>query len=650
MKFLRLCLVLFLLGCSEARPPETVEICELTGSPYQRGFQHGKRFSHKIQSIYTTLLENSLLPFLNREQKDIASFLSEYQKPLYDDGRFSYEMLLQSGRHLEEQLEQEYPEYVEEMRGIADGSGVDYDKILILNTFVDTMLAFRSITFFIRQIQAPFIVSVEILADGMESDGEDNNGDGVTDDDKDMEVRNFRHGKWLNGYGPSPHAAMVEVPSDAAFRFILDDPPALSSFGKREQDLKEGERQGVDPDSIRIQLDDKLYEASHPSISTEVLEDETSVEVIFTPPDGLPEASVVALVIQAGNISTITDPPPVHARNMRDERIVFTTTGTGKEAYEIPNRGLPDGRTQPPSLAFGVRGPATDNDQLMLGHHFALLDANVSHKHTVLFIHRPKTGKAHAVLGWTGLIWGFSGMNEDGLAVMTTMSDTLNNPLTSSVRQDITEALLLSSGTPVGMAMRHMLSTTESLEEATDYLKWIESTFGWNLLIGDQSGEMAVVELDSDILDDEDQGYHVYMPDSEEPQNTDEHGQLFASVGPDDIRIASHFQKKVEDIDTFILFFDVRPQRYWSSFYFRSLRTYHSLGEEIADRYGSITLDGMFEILRNPLLVDQRDSMNAVVFEPSKLVLHYAMGQVPATDGSFIRFDLGSYLAGEDQR
>jgi hypothetical protein len=46
-------------------------------------------------------------------------------------------------------------EYVDEIHGIADGSGMPFDEILILNTFFDTLMGFRSITFFIKLIQGP---------------------------------------------------------------------------------------------------------------------------------------------------------------------------------------------------------------------------------------------------------------------------------------------------------------------------------------------------------------------------------------------------------------------------------------------------------------------------------------------------------------
>ena len=640
-------------ACGEtATPPPTMEICELTGSPYERGFQHGQRFGSKISSLYTMLLENSLLPYLNREQKDVAAFLFEYQKPLYGDGQFSYQLLLQSGQALAAELEETYPEYLEEMRGIADGSGLPYEKILILNTFVDTMLAFRSITFFIRQLQAPYLVSAEFVAN-LETDGIDNNGDGEIDDGRDAMVRDFRKSAgWTDNYGPREHASMVEVPGNSAMRFVLRDPPALTSFEPDETDpdkLKEGEEQGVDPMSIRIQLGNDVYEAGTDScISVSAVEgDSNSLEVLFTPPGGLADAAIHSLLIQAGNLSRIVDPPPVHARFMRDERIVFTTAGYGKEAHEIPNRGEPDGRTQPPSIAFGVRDSASADGRIRLAHHFALLDANVSHKHTVLFIHRPEEGKAHAVLGWTGVIWGFAGMNEDGLSMMITSSDSLNNSLAGRVQTDLMNAKLLASGTPVGLILRKVLAGQRSVDDARNYLKWTGATFGWNFLLGDRFGGMAAVEMDANIMGVAAHGFAAFGLD-DETGNTDAHGRALGSVGPDDLRIACHYQKNVPDIDDYILIFEVRPQRYWSSFYYRSLRTHHTLGEEISARYGEIGLSEMFQILRTPALVDSRDSMTAVVFEPSKQVLHYALGKVPATDGPFVRFDLGQWLEGRE--
>ena len=78
------------------------------------------------------------------------------------------------------------------------------------------------------------------------------------------------------------------------------------------------------------------------------------------------------------------------------------------------------------------------------------------------------------------------------------------------------------------------------------------------------------------------------------------------------------------------------------------MRTSLILGERIEARYGKIDLAAAVEILRTPELVDDRDSMNAVIFEPELLMMHVAMGQVPATDGDFLSFHLPSLLAGNE--
>ena len=144
---------------------------------------------------------------------------------------------------------------------------------------------------------------------------------------------------------------------------------------------------------------------------------------------------------------------------------------------------------------------------------------------------------------------------------------------------------------------------------------------------------------------DED-GFRFFDPDPTDPDNLDPQGLPWGSVGPDDLRMASHFTKNEQDmVDLPLLsLFAPRTQRYWSTYYYRSLRTSSVLADEIAARYGQIDLAQAIEILRVPDLVDTRDSMNACVYEPARRVLHWAMGGVPATDQPFVEFDLGAFL------
>jgi hypothetical protein len=461
----------------------------------------------------------------------------------------------------------------------------------------------------------------------------DNNGDGQTDEADDGAVKIESGGQWLAGYGPKSHAAMVEVPADARIRMQFYDNPGLGGFtGGPDEKPKEGDLQGMAPESIRIQLGTELYTAVDDDCIQTTLsgENDEHLEVIFTPPGGLPPGEVVSVIVQAHDVSQINNPLPVRPRVMRDERFVFTTRGAGLSHAEVPNLGESDGRSMPPSIGFAVRGSATPDGATRLAHHFALLDSNISHKHTVLFVHRPDEGTPFAVVSWAGLVWGFSGMNQDGLTYMINPSDTLDNPLVGQVKERVMYAQLLSTGIPIGVKGRILLEQSDAVPEALGLLAAEENTFGWNLLLGDKNGAIASAELDNNLLEESDGGFHSFTPEDG-----------IGNVGPDDLGMAMHFMANHPDIDTTILIFHVQPQLLWSSFYYRSLRAFYILGEEIQSRYGRLDLPGMIEVLRQPELVDTRESMNAVVFEPESGKLHYAMGQVPATDGEFVEFDLG---------
>lgn len=617
-------LVLSLSACAleEARQPPYYETLEVSGSPYERGYQHGEHFKSKIQSFYTMLLTNSIFPYLNRERDDVASVMLRYQDDIiYGNGTFAHKMMLESAWNLALSIPEQY---MEEMQGVADGAGMAFEDVLLMNTFFDTMMGFRSITFFIKLIQGPSMLAFEFLGE-LESDGIDNNGDGQID-----EVGEGR----LDPYEPMSIAGMVEVPTDTRIRFILDD-----------------DKDGVDPTSIRIQLDDTLYTADHASIEVKPYAREgKTVEVLFTPPEGLPEASVVSVLLQCVDLNTTVNSPPNHPRSMRDERVTFTTVGYGAQPFEVGNCGVEDGRTQPPSFGFAVRGSATPDGQLRLGHHFALLDSNITHKHSALFMHHPNEGESFAFLGYTGVIWGFSGMNGQGLTYIFNTSDTLNNSFAKGFNAGLIFARMLGDGVPIGLMGREMLNRTADVGSALAYLHDTPSTFGWNLILADSSGLMKAVELDGNIMDDPDDGVHVYSSNPNDLGSRDAWGNMYGSIGPDDLRMSSHFQKNTDEIDYQIVNFNIQPQRYWSSFYFRSLRAFYNLGNQIQERYGKLDRVEIIHLLRANELIDERDSMNASVYEPQALKMYIAAGQVPATDGPFREFDLGAALDREGEK
>ena len=598
-------------GPDEAAPPPYFEVLELRGTPYERGFQHGRQMAGKIRSLYTRWLAAGIIPWFNREQPEIARVFVEYQKPLYDNGQFAYQALLQSGMNLLKDI----PEpYLQELHGVADGSGVEFERIVILNTFLDTLFGLRAVVFVLRNLQDPWVLRIEF--------------------------QRFVDGEWrlagrLLPYEPSPFAAITEIPTDVRIRVVLRDP------------------EGVDPNSLRLQLGRQVYFSGDPCIETSVRgEDDERLEVILTPPEPLPPASLVMFQIQAGDQDFVDDPPPLHARVMRDERITFTTEGYGipeGEKHLIPNQGDWDERLQPTSISLAVRGDATTDGQVLAAHHFVGLDNDTVHKHGAVFIHRPDQGRPHVTVGLAGIIWGSSGMNSDGLVCCFNLSDTYDNPVSLEVLKGLVNAKLISSGLPIGILLREILSSAGTVEEARSRLQDARVTYGWNVLLADAGGAMAAVELDSNILGAPDQGFYTYQPDNPDapanPANFDPWGRPWASVGPDDLRMAMHFRPNSEDISLRILDFPLLyPQRYWTTYYFRSLRSFSLLGEEIRAGYGKLDASELIRILRVADLNDQRNSMNAAVFSPGDLKLWYAMGQVPAPSGPFLPLDFGAAI------
>ncbi|MHB8872829.1 MAG: carcinine hydrolase/isopenicillin-N N-acyltransferase family protein [Myxococcaceae bacterium] len=588
----------WLSGCGPARPPLTREVVHLTGAPYQRGLQHGQLLKSKVRSLYTTLLASSIIPNLSREQPDLAAVFAEYRKERYTGGAFGYQLLLDSAHSLERSIPRAYQE---EMHGIADGAGMPYEQVLVLNTFVDSLMGVRAVAMAARLSAAPRLLEVEVLP-GLGSDDADNDGDGVVDEP----------GEGLFAYLPLSHAALVELPPSATVRLTLTDPD------------------GVDPQRVRLILAGQVFSFGDPALSSRALPgDPTRLEVTLTPPSPLPPGAF-ELVVQAGDLSVVTAPAPSHARFMRDERLTFTTRGTGLVPTAVPNRGPPSSREHPPSVAFAAKGPATRDGEPLLAQHFALLDGNTAHKHTVVFVHHPEGGEPFAVVGWAGTVWGLSGMNARGLAGACNTSDTLDNSVVKGLLGqlgDLDNAKLLSSGVPVGIFQRMVLERDGSADAAVARAKGASHAFGWSCLYADAQGAMRALEVDSNFTGDG--GAFDYGP-----------GEL-AGDGQGTLRIGSHFRKNRDDMAPLTIAGNrVQPQRGFSSFYFRSLSAWSALGDELAARAGQLDAEGAAEVLGADALVDRTDSMYAVVYEPAARRLRVAIGKEPATDAPFELFSL----------
>lgn len=603
-------------GCVDQPVAVYRETIHLRGTPYERGLDHGKRLRHRIRAFYTKLLTTALLPNLNREQPSIAGFLTRYAGPDYADGKFSYRVLLEMALTVEKKLPERYKE---EMRGIAEGAGLTYEQILILNTFPDTVLAVRAIAATLRYSRGPRIGRWQVQ--------------GLKDDQGSQTPE--------TAYNPSFLAQAVEIPTTAKFVFVLTDP------------------EGVDPDTVRIQLDRTVYEPGDPAISTRVLDTGDAklkeLEVTFTPTKPMPAATVQALILQVADVTIADNPLPAHPRFGREETLTFTTVGFGKKKEDVPNIGVDDGRTRPPPVAFAVKGAATTDGDPILAQHFTLLDAGAAHEATTLFVHHAEegSGKAdHAYVSWAGMTWGFSGMNKRGVAWACNFSDTLDNAILKDLipqLSKISEARLTSSGWPIGLAMREVSRDANDSDEATAKLGTMQHVMGWNCSVADKGGKLRVAEIDANaaIGSTELADAVTVLKWNGSPENSP------ASNTENDLRTSVHYINNADDVDATITSLAtsllgaqgvpvrIANQRVVSTYFFKSLLAFHSLGAVLAEQYGKLDVKAAQAILSDKRFVDRSDSMNAVVFEPSKGRIHHAMGKVPATNASWETFTFG---------
>ena len=591
--------VLLLSACDPVDPPPTRELVHVSGTPYNCGLQHGQKLKSKIHSFYTRLLTASLLPYLGREQPDIETLLPVYEGDAYANGQFAHQLLVDSAHSIEASL----PDDVrEEMKGISDGSGLPYDDVLLLNTFTDSTLAVRGISLAIRLSRAPSFDSFRV--EGLESDGLDNDGDGVSDQAGEGTLAPF---------DPRPFAQFVELPAAPVFHVQVHDPD------------------GIDPQSVRFEMDAQVYTESSPQLSLQGQPD-GGMEVVFRPGD-LGPPGVHTLVVSLSDAKVLTRPAPDHESVIRDEEIVFTTAGTGLKPWEVRRPRLDDGRTRAPSFAVGLARSRVAQGPL-LAQNFALLDASTAHEHTVVLVHHPDHGPAYVTVGWAGVAYGFSGLNTNGVAYACNPADTLNNSVVQSVIGqigDLSTAKLNAAGVPIGFATRQVLQSATDTASAVSTMQSLQHAYGWSCVFVDKAGAMQAMELNSGTFSIAESG--VYGPG-----DTDPHGQRLGATGDDDLFAGSSYAQALDDAPVLSLAGEhVVPQRFWSGFFYRSRRALDEVARQLKP---AMTVGDAEALLNDPELVDRSDSMNAVVLEPKALKIYSAIGTEPANDSPYEELDL----------
>lgn len=150
-------------------------------------------------------------------------------------------------------------------------------------------------------------------------------------------------------------------------------------------------------------------------------------------------------------------------------------------------------------------------------------------------------------------------------------------------------------------------------------------------MLADKNGGMEAIEVDSDIFNDGSRG--VFSLSTTE---RDADGRRYASTSDDDFVLGSNFVKNVPDITTLMVAGQrIIPQRQWSGFFYRSRRAVDGAKGRVEAGKGRIDAAFLQDLISDPQFVDQSDSMNAVVLDFENLQVRSAMGQVPATAGSF---------------
>lgn len=595
--FVFVVVALFACSCGPTEAPATREHVVLKGNAYERGLQHGEQLGSKVKSFHSTLVTTTLLPYLNREQHGIAEFLPEYRKEKYANGKFSRALLLDNARELERSMSRALKD---ELQGISDGSGLPYEDVLVLNTFVDTVLSVRAIAYALKLSQAPRILKVEIA--GADLDGLDNDEDGTIDEAGEGV---------LDPYEPMRFATFSGISSGAQLKLLLMD------------------ADGVDPATVRVQAGSRILTVADGVTATVV--DAQHLEVTLTLPTEAELNGALVLSVSAGDLAIVETPPPAHANFMREERIAFALRGSGKQRGDVVNAGVQDSRSQPTSISFAVRGTQSEDGNVIVGQNFGLLDANTAHKHTAVIEHRPTEGGVpHITVGWAGVTWGFAGLNDEGLAAVCNPSDTLDNAVVERFIEqvgDLDNAKLLTRGRALGFNLRRILQSAKTVQAAEDELRAQAHPFGWSCLFTDDTKALRAVELDADFSND---GIFSFGPELEE------NGRKVASNSPDDLRLGAHFTANVDDMFTLAVAGQrITPQRYWSSNYFRSVQATAAVGSLLAAR-SPLSVEEAKSLLADPRVEDARDSMYSVVIDPAARTLNVSQGAVPATSAGFV--------------
>lgn len=91
---------------------------KVSGTPYERGFQYGSQAKERIHKV-----------------------IEEYKVLFEKEAFITWDKAYELSKPYRKEIEKYRPDLVEEMQGIADGAGLDFNTILTLNCRSEIMFA-----------------------------------------------------------------------------------------------------------------------------------------------------------------------------------------------------------------------------------------------------------------------------------------------------------------------------------------------------------------------------------------------------------------------------------------------------------------------------------------------------------------------------
>ena len=562
-----------------------LKIVHLYGNGYEVGYQQGKLLKTEIKAFYLEIFEKAFFPVLNANKQMIVDYFG------YDDDRyknnFAYEILKDSSKKLEESIPKEF---IEEMHGISEGADIDYDKILLMNTYMDSINAFLMLGNFFQGMEAPHIKQI-IFPANVTKDGIDNNENGIIDESYEN----------ILTYSTSYYAIFKGI-KQGDIQIIIQD------------------NDGVDPIRTKIYLNGKLCDTcgtsivSEKEISVSINEYKFSNDKLF-------------IEIDTGDKSESDNPPPTHTNSMRRERVLILSNNNISLKTE-PNGDIDIVNDKNGvSNIFSVNSP---KNETIIGRNFSNFDLNIAHLYSYLFVYHSRKGNSYISLSWPGIIGSVTGINSRGLFIGNNLVETLDNSILDAISN---EFKLFLTGIPAPMLSKYILENYSHTEKAEKYLKKENLPSGWNFLIADKYGDKSAIEEDFGF----DKGrYFSYSPD----KRTDFCNSL-TSFTKDNLWITSIYSKNIIDISTEFLggVFSVPQQKDWAFTFFNGLNTTYYLNKELNKKqlYDTNTV---IEILKNRAMYSKNNTLHSAVINLNTMRGYISQNSANAPLGDYIYVDL----------